>query len=487
MDGFKKSIRNSLQARLAIVLSAVLVLAALIAGGLSFREAFHEANEIQDDVLRQVAALIRHQTGTTSIEEASKILIDLDLDIEVAVQALGDRPSSVSAADSSTMLSGSAMGTTAAPAISERSKKERKQFAKQEQHRLKHRLNLPSDLSLGIHTLDVKDTTYRILVAQQKNGQHFAVVQETELRDELAYDSAMRTVMPLLLLIPVLVGLVLILLRTLFAPIKRLSQQIDARDEHDLSPIRADKLPNEIQPFIDSINDLLLKVEQSMQQQRRFVADAAHELRTPMTALSLQAEHLANAPMSELAEHRLLELRQGIERSRRLLEQLLGLARAQEQAQAIAAEMPPVAIRDIYRQVLEELMPLVEAKQIDIGVIEGPQVSVRMNKLALSTIVKNLVDNAIRYTPQHGQIDLSVRQQGPWAVLEVSDSGPGIPAHERERVYDPFYRILGSEQQGSGLGLSIVQTLIKTAGGEIQLLNAAGRTSGLLVRVQLPL
>ena len=218
-----------------------------------------------------------------------------------------------------------------------------------------------------------------------------------------------------------------------------------------------------------------------------------------MTALSLQAEHLANAQMGEMAEQRLSELRAGIERSRHLLEQLLGLARAQEQAYTQGSEQfegealgqrkiakPVLSVRDIYRETLEDLMPVIDAKSMDIGVLDGPDVQVQMHKLELSTIVKNLVDNAIRYTPAQGQIDLSAKREGEWTVLEVSDSGPGIAVHERARVCEPFYRILGTEQQGSGLGLSIVHTLVKNAGGTLELLDAPGRQNGLLVRVRLP-
>ena len=457
MDGLKNTIRNSLQVRLALALSAVLVLFALVAGGLSFYKAFQEANELQDDILRQVAALIRQQGGAAAIEEAGGVLKDLDLDIDVMVQAL--EPNG--------------------------------RYGDNRRKRRKQKLDLPENLAPGLHTLTLDDDTYRILLSEQHDGQGFVVAQETDLRDDLAYESAERTVMPLLLLIPVLIGIVFWLVRRMFKPIKHLAQQIDGRDEHDLSPITQTHLPSEIQPFVGAINGLLVKVDQSMQQQRRFVADAAHELRTPMTALSLQAEHLANAPMSETAQQRVIDLRKGIDRSRHLLDQLLGLARAQEQermAQQNTPEqpIPLISVRDAYREVLGNLMPLIDDKQMDIGLLEGEDVKVRIPKFELFTIIRNLVDNAIRYTPAEGQIDLSVTAQNQWAILEVSDSGPGIAATERERVLEPFYRALGTEQQGSGLGLSIVQTLVKKSGGTISLLAAPNRANGLLVRVKLP-
>ena len=225
-------------------------------------------------------------------------------------------------------------------------------------------------------------------------------------------------------------------------------------------------LPAEVRPFAVAINRLLARVSQSMESQRRFVADAAHELRSPLTAMSLQAERLAEAEMSSVARERLTVLRQGIERGRSLLDQLLTLAKVQS-----AADSPksPVSVQSIYRRVLEDLMPLAEAKHIDIGVEGTQDAEVWASELDMIALVKNLVDNAIRYTPEEGRVDLSVGVSEEKAELRVRDSGPGIPLAERDRVFDPFYRTLGSEQIGSGLGLSIVQTIAHRIGAEIRL------------------
>jgi two-component system OmpR family sensor kinase len=170
--------------------------------------------------------------------------------------------------------------------------------------------------------------------------------------------------------------------------------------------------------------------------------------------------------MSELARERLTALRQGIERGRSLLDQLLTLAKAQS-----AADLPksPVSVQGIYRRVLEDLMPLAEAKHIDIGVEGTQDAEVWASELDMIAVVKNLVDNAIRYTPEGGQVDLSVGVSQGKAELRIQDNGPGIPLAERDRVFDPFYRTLGSEQIGSGLGLSIVQTIAHRIGAEIRL------------------
>lgn len=272
--------------------------------------------------------------------------------------------------------------------------------------------------------------------------------------------------MPFLILVPVLLLIVADLVRKMFRPIAALSKEIDLRAEQELHPVEDRHLPVEVRPFAVAINRLLARVGQSMDSQRRFVADAAHELRSPLTALSLQAERLAEAEMSALARERLTVLRQGIERGRSLLDQLLTLAKAQS-----AADSPksPISVQAIYRRVLEDLMPLAEAKHIDIGVEGTQDAEVWASELDMIAVVKNLVDNAIRYTPEGGRVDLSVGISKGKAELRVQDSGPGIPLTERDRVFDPFYRTLGSEQIGSGLGLSIVQTIAHRIGAEIRL------------------
>jgi len=239
-----------------------------------------------------------------------------------------------------------------------------------------------------------------------------------------------------------------------------------------------------VRPFVRAINRLLGRVAQDLERQRRFVADAAHELRSPLTALSLQAERLQQAPMSDTAQQRLAELRQGIQRGRALLEQLLSLARAQQPGETPAAA---VSVQGVFRSVLQELMPLAQARQIDLGVVGAQDAQVAVSALDLRTLVKNLVDNAIRYTPVGGRVDLSVGQLAGAVVLCVEDTGPGIAPAERERVFDAFYRTVGTEPAGSGLGLSIVQAIAQRVGARVSLAwsdDAAQR--GLKVQVLLP-
>jgi two-component system OmpR family sensor kinase len=295
---------------------------------------------------------------------------------------------------------------------------------------------------------------------------------------------APRTVLPFVVLVPVLLLVVAALVRQLFRPIGALAQELDRRTEQDLQPIDLRPAPSEVRPFVHAINRLLGRVAQDQERQRRFVADAAHELRSPLTALSLQAERLAEAEMSDPARGRLSLLRQGIERGRSLLDQLLTLAKEQSASESLPS---PISIQGIYRRVLEDLMPLAEAKHIDIGVEGTQDVRVGVSELDMIALVKNLVDNAIRYTPEGGRVDLSVSGARGHAMLRIQDTGPGITLSERKRVFDAFYRTLGSGQLGSGLGLAIVQAIANRIGAEIRFdFSDAQRQTGLSVTVLIP-
>ena len=454
MDGFKRRLNASLQLKLSFSLSLAVLSVAVIAGIFSFVSALDEAHELQDDTLRQIAALIDRQGVPFVRPPGGATVTSDDKDSRVVVEYLseggqGGQPG---------------VGTGNADA----------------------RLPIPADLPDGAHTLKIEGESFRVLVKTATSGGRIAVTQETDVRDEIARDSALRTSMPFLVLVPILFFLIAHLVRKMFRPIAALSLEIDQRAERELHPVETSHLPVEVRPFVVAINRLLTRVAQSMKAQHRFVADAAHELRSPLTALSLQAERLAEAEMSATARERLSSLRQGIERQRNLLDQLLTLARAQSPAEPSQATQA-VSVLSVYRRVLEDLMPLAKAKGIDAGVEGDEDALVRASELDLTALVKNLVDNAIRYTPRGGKVDLSVRRTPTHVLLRVVDNGPGIAPDERARVFDPFYRTLGSDQVGSGLGLSIVKTIAERIGADVRLEFAdEANRSGLCVSVFLP-
>ncbi len=455
MDGFKERLNASIQFKLSFFLSLAILLVAVLAGGFSFFSAFGEAHDLQDDTLRQIAALVdsRH-IASTALASASSATTGGDTSDEesrVIVQRLSGA-SGVSGAISPP--------NAVAP------------------------LPIPDTLADGLHTLELGGEPFRVLVKTTASGERIAVAQETGVRDEVARDSALRTLMPLLILVPILIVIVADLVRKMFRPVIELSEEIDQRSDQDLRPVDSGNLPVEVRPFSVAINRLLSRVTQSMDAHRRFVADAAHELRSPLTAMSLQAERLADAPMSAEARERLATLQRGIERGRNLMNQLLALAKVQA-----TAELPrtAVSVHAIYRRVLQDLMPLASARDIDIGVVGEQDAQVLVAELDLLAVVRNLVDNAIRYTQHGGKVDLAVSQDEQQVTLRFTDSGPGIAVSERDRVFDPFYRTLGNEEHGSGLGLSIVKAICERIGADVQLTYGDETArSGLSVSVAIP-
>lgn len=429
MDGFKKRLTESVQLRLSVALALAILLVAALASVFAFVSAFDEAHELQDDTLRQVAVLFDRQQMTMRYPEGQGIEGD-DEESRVIIQYLADGKQAKAGNDEVIPLP------------------------------------LPTTLADGLSTVEVGGEAFRVLVRTTARGERIAVAQETGGRDKDARESAWRSLLPFLILFPVLLLVVGDLVRKLFRPIASLAAEIDQRAEQELHPIDEQHLPTEVRPFVIAINRLLERVAQSMDSQRRFVADAAHELRSPMTALSLQAERLAASEMPTQARERLLPLIRGIERGRKLIDQLLTLAAAQSTANRPLAA---VSVHAVYRQVLEDLLPLAERKRIDIGVESIEDVQVIINELDLFTLVKNLVDNAIRYTPEGGRVDLSVERVLGSARLQVKDTGPGIAADEHARVFDPFYRSLGTEEAGSGLGLSIVKAIAERTGARVQM------------------
>ena len=448
MDGFQRQLSASLQFRLSMVLSLVMLAIALAAGLFSFAAAYGEAHELQDDVLRQVAALVQRR-GLAPGEPGAVVPSPAGNDeSRLIVQRLGQ-----AAAPSLPLDAGG-------------------------------KLPVPETLQDGLQNYSTGGEDFRLAVLTTPSGERWAVAQEAAFRDEIARDSALRAVLPFLALGPILPLIVLLLVRSMFRPVAALSREVDGRSDQALHPIEAAHVPEEVRSFVVAINRLLARARTTMDAQQRFVADAAHELRTPLTALSLQAERLAETDLSPTAADRLRVLRRGIDRGRGMLEQLLALARAQALGEPPAS---PVSVLAVYRRVLEDLMPLAEEKRIDLGLVDGLDAWVKVSEIDLFTLVKNLVDNAIRYSPEGSRVDLSVSMTPDRALsLRVCDDGPGIPRDERTRVFDPFYRSLGSTQTGSGLGLSIVKAVADRYGAQVLLAFAdEEKQSGLCVTVLL--
>ena len=513
MDGEQAGLSQSLQFRLARAISLAVAAMATVAGILSFRATLHEVHEFQDEILEQAAELLGPESGQATASLPVQGCLQTDDDEEgLIIQRLPALPKGSqdgkdrkqpSATDTVTKdsLTNDKSAASSGSSDATRSSASRDKDDDDDEARC---LPLPATLKNGFHAFRHQNLEYRVYVHRLRDGSRIAVSQETRIRDQIARQSALYATLPLLLLVPVLLAVMLMLIRLMLRPLAELSRTVDARQEHDLKPLPKTDLPTELQPFVNAINGLLGRTSAAMESQRRFVADAAHELRSPLAALSLQAERLHAAPMSPEAIERLETLQAGIRRSRHLLEQLLLLARAQnarwgqgQPAATVASAPAAVAVLPVMRRVLEDLLPLADQKGLNLGISATPgathdtteadeQIRVAADEMALYTLLRNLVDNAIRYTPAGGQIDLWVDQHGTKVVMAVQDDGPGIPLEERARVVDPFYRVLGTGESGSGLGLSIVDTLVGNLKGRLRLDDAVGHAHGLRAVVTLP-
>ena len=514
MDGEQAGLSQSLQFRLARAISLAVAAMATVAGILSFRATLHEVHEFQDEILEQAAELLGPESGQATASLPVQGCLQTDDDEEgLIIQRLpalpkgsqngndGKQPSTTGTVTKDS-LTNDRPSASSGSSDATRSSASRDKDDDEDDDKARC-LPLPATLKNGFHAFRNQNLDYRVYVHRLRDGSRIAVSQETRIRDQIARQSALYATLPLLLLVPVLLAVMLMLIRLMLRPLAELSRTVNARQENDLQPLPKTDLPTELQPFVNAINGLLGRPGAAMESQRRFVADAAHELRSPLAALSLQAERLHAAPMSPEATERLETLQAGIRRSRHLLEQLLLLARAQNarwgqgQAAATAASAPAtVAVLPVMRRVLEDLLPLADQKGLNLGISAAPgatqdaeadeRIRVSADEMALYTLLRNLADNAIRYTPAGGQIDLWVDRRGAEVVMAVQDNGPGIPAEERTRVVDPFYRVLGTGESGSGLGLSIVDTLVGNLKGRLRLDDAVGHAHGLRAEVTLP-
>ena len=435
MHHFIQTLKQSLQVRISIALILMFLPLSIIAGAFSYSQTYHEAEELQDDLLRQTAAYINPKTTDyTQIGSENHILI----------QTFGQEDT----------------------------------------------VPLSDTLGEGFHTIkggvddddDDDDDEYRAYIRQTPQGK-IAVLQETEYRDDLAATAAYQSVLPLLIALPLMILLTVWITYRAMRPVKTLSASLGQRRSDDLSPLDGEGVPSEIQGFVTAINQLLQRTGENIRRQQRFIADAAHELRSPLTALSLQAERLTKLPQSDEAREQTGLILQSIQRNRHLLEQLLTHARAQ--GSETQRNLTDISLQAQFRRVLQELMPLALDKQQDIGVAVENDLRIRADDTEIYTLIKTFTDNAIRYTPAGGRIDIGFSETPTTLAIWVEDDGPGIPAAERSRVTDAFYRILGTEQQGTGLGLSIADTIAKRYGGKLILADSRNFAHGLLIQAQL--
>jgi two-component system sensor histidine kinase TctE len=301
------------------------------------------------------------------------------------------------------------------------------------------------------------------------------VAETLEKRAQLANEIIKGVILPQFIILPVILALVWFALSRGLSPLAQLQERIRARPPDDLSPIDSRQVPEEISPLVGSLNDMLARLAHTIAAQKRFIADAAHQMKTPLAGMRMQSE-LALRQVDPNEIHRSLEqLAKSSESATRLVNQLLALARAENQPHAGLA-LEPLDLAALARDVVQDWVQPSFAHEIDLGYeVIGDPPEIAGSAMMLRELLSNLIDNALRYTPAGGSVTVRVRGtnigNGNQALLEVEDTGPGIAPSERHRVFERFYRILGSSVPGSGLGLAIVREIAQQHGAEIEIFN----------------
>jgi len=421
----------------------MLALAALAMGGVTYRNVLAQTEALFDYQLRQMALSLRDQ-GEIAPDQAGA-LADRELDFVIQIWSADGRAIYASRPHD----------------------------------------QLPARALLGLADVQVGDKAWRTF-SVATGLRVIQVAQPRQIRQRLAADAALHSVQPLLLVAPAMALVMWWVAAISLRPLQQLTQAVRERDTQSLAPLPGAGVPDELAPLVQALNGLLQRLSQTLDAQRAFTADAAHELRSPLTALKLQLELLNKAPDEAARAAATLALGEGITRAAWLVEQLLALARNEPGAPALP--FAQLDLSEIARVALASTVPLALARGSQLELQADQPVSVSGNAASLTAQVRNLVDNAVRHTPPGSSVQVRVELQGGGAQLVVEDAGPGIPREDRQRVFDRFYRRNPGDQQpaseGSGLGLAIVKTVAERHGARVALADSAW--GGLRVTVTFP-
>lgn len=349
-------------------------------------------------------------------------------------------------------------------------------------------LYIPSGANDGFYTLLVADQRVRAFISTNSSGQRFVVARPLSSIDTITKQALMNSIYQFLGINLVFIPLLIISVKMMFITLNKIARLLYRRSEDDLSPIIPDNhkgfVPSELDGFILALNKLFSKVDEGIQSKRRFIADAAHEMRTPLTALSLQAESLEKEDLSPSARAKVERLKEGISRERELMTALLTLAREQNKNTLVHET---IDVFELYLKLIDEQEVLADRKCIDLGVEGDARYKIVTDRMRLTRIMSNLLSNAIKYTPEGGRIDMMAKSLSDGRLeLIVQDDGPGIPPEQMEHILEPFYRVHGdrSEQVGTGLGLAIVKASVDSINAKLSFKNATPH--GLIASVILP-
>ncbi|UUZ68543.1 HAMP domain-containing histidine kinase [Polaromonas sp. P2-4] len=457
MNAAQSSPVQSIQRRVLVwAMGALVVGASLLVGG-SYLLLAHEMGEVFEDNLKQVALAVANHHGTYGMARTPRIAEQLPR----VYEEYGKFEFVTAAWTRNGALLHMSDPTAALPFLSRS----------------------------GLSTVSIGRERWHLYTIVLEDGIVQAAQRDSE-RQALARETGSKLILPTLLMLALLAGLLTLALRRGLSPLSLAAGDVTARSVEALHPIALSAHPPELHLLIGAINDLMARLGGALALQRHFLADAAHELRTPITALRLQLQLLERAGDGAQREVALSQLRAGIDRAQHLIEQLLQLSRLAPETPALRRE--PVDLAGLVRATVSRFSARADDRQVDLGAVAEGAPTVHADPQQRAILLNNLVDNALRHTPAGGRVDVGASVEDGWPCLTVTDSGPGIAASERQRVFDRFYRGNNSHNgnadsapHGSGLGLAIVQAVAERHGADIRLDDAPG-VSGLRVSVRLP-
>ncbi len=326
--------------------------------------------------------------------------------------------------------------------------------------------------NLGFSDKPINGTDWRVFGMQHSQSSHIIYAAEHyEVRNEMISSITQSVLFPLLWELPLLGALIWLGIGQGLRPLQRVALEVAQKNPQQLKPIESKNVPNEIIPLTASLNDLLHRLDQAFELEKRFTADASHELRTPLAGIRTQSQVALRSTDPEERKKALLNIVQGVDRSSHLVDQMLILARLEPESPD--KNFTTVDLRTLSENIISDLFPLATEQQIELSLIDktttATQRSIKGYEPGLAILLRNLIDNAIRYTPKSGSVELAIFTKNNKCCLTVEDSGPGIPEHERDRIFDRFYRQDNHNAYGCGLGLSIVQRIADLHHAKIRL------------------
>jgi two-component system sensor histidine kinase QseC len=346
-------------------------------------------------------------------------------------------------------------------------------------------LEIKSDVSGFINTEDSSEQWRVFILRDKTNGFSIEVAQSYQIRNELIMEITRQVIWPFIIVIPFLILIIWIGTGRSLRPLQTVADEVQNRNPQNLEEIDLSNVPTEVLPLIVSLNALLSRLKNALSNERGFTSDAAHELRTPLAGIKAQAQVALRASNEKEKDTALRHIINGIDNTTHLVRQMLMLARLD----------PDIPNRKFEQQDLANILTEVAADVASFAVEKGVELEVRQvpGKMlvegqaeALSVLIRNLLDNAVRYTPPGGWVKAGISHTPDGLVLKVTDSGPGIAEQDKDRIFDRFYRGLGTGQTGSGLGLSIVQRVVDLHQAKIEFQTGAGEGKGVMAKVTFP-